>query len=521
MSRAFYVTTPIYYVNAEPHIGHTYTTVVADTVARYHRLAGEQTFFLTGTDEHGEKIAEVAAETGTTPLSVADRYSAAFRGTWDRLGFSYDCFIRTTDERHKQVVQSILQKVYDAGGIEFREYEGVYCVGCERFLSERDLVNGLCRDHERPPEHRRESNYFFKQTEHFEWLADYIGTHADFIRPDRYRNEVLGMLREDSGLGDLSISRPKERLEWGIELPFDRNYVCYVWFDALINYLTGIGYPDGPDFATLWASAQHYIAKDILKPHAVFWPCMLRAIGLPPPRHVNVHGYWTVEGRKMSKSLGNIVAPLDMQEKFGFDCFRYFLLRDMAFGADSDFSESALVARVNADLANNLGNLLSRTLNMTGRYTKAAVPEPGSPGPAEDAVAAAAARSAAEVDEHVRRNEFHRALESIFNFTDTVNRYVERQAPWKVAKAKEAGGEKRLGTILYTACEALRVVALLIAPFLPDTAPRMLASLGIPDALEGARLPDDAARWGALEPGTATVRGAPLFPRIEPRPGDA
>ncbi len=521
MTRAFYVTTPIYYVNAEPHIGHTYTTVVVDTLARYHRLAGERTFFLTGTDEHGEKIAEVAAEAGSTPQTIADRYSAAFRGTWDKLGFSYDCFIRTTDAGHKEVVQSILQKVYDAGQIEFREYEGLYCVGCERFLTERDMVNGLCRDHERAPETRHESSYFFKMTDHFEWLVDYIGTHPEFIRPERYRNEVLGMLREESGLGDLSISRPKKRLEWGIELPFDSDYVCYVWFDALINYLTGIGYPDGADFGKFWGSAQHVIAKDILKPHAVFWPCMLRAIGLEPPRHVNVHGYWTVEGRKMSKSLGNIVAPLDMQEKFGFDAFRYFLLRDMAFGSDSDFSESALAARVNADLANNLGNLLSRTLNMTDRYTQARVPEPGALGAAEQEVAGAAAHTAEQVDQHLRRNEFHRALDSIFNFADAVNRYVERQAPWKVAKEKGPGWEKHLATTLYTSCEALRVVALLIAPFLPETAPRMLERLGIPDALERARLPDDAAHWGLIEPGTATTQGAALFPRVETPSGDA
>ena len=515
MSHAFYATTPIYYVNAEPHIGHTYTTVVVDTLARYHRLAAEQTFFLTGTDEHGEKIAEAAHESGVTPQAVADRYSAAFRGTWKELGFSYDRFIRTTDPDHREVVQGILQKVYDAGEIDFREYERLYCVGCERFLTERDMRDGLCRDHERAPERRKESNYFFKMSAHFDWLIDHIKEHPDFIQPQRYKNEVLGMLREDSGLGDLSISRPKERLEWGIELPFDRNYVCYVWFDALINYLTGIGYPDAPEFERLWGAAEHFIGKDILKPHAVFWPCMLRAIGLPPYRQLHVHGYWNMDTRKVSKSLGNMVSPLVMRDRYGFDAFRYYLLREMAFGLDSEFTEEGLVGRINSDLANNLGNLVSRTLNMTARFAAAAVPEPGASEAAEQAVADAAARTAETLDAHLRRCEFHRALEAVFAFADTVNRYLEDRAPWKVAKQKAPGWEQSVATTLYTSCEALRVVALLVAPFLPDTAPKILERLGIPNALADARLPDDAARWGLLEPGTPTSKGAPLFPRVE------
>jgi methionyl-tRNA synthetase len=515
VTRAFYATTPIYYVNAEPHIGHTYTTVLVDTLARYHRLAGERTFFLTGTDEHGDKIAEVARETGTTPQAVADRYSEAFRRTWQELGFSFDRFIRTTDADHVRTVQHVLQGLHDAGAIDFREYEGLYCVGCERFLSERDLQDGRCREHERPPERRREANYFFKMSEHFAWLAEHLAAHPDFIQPERYRNEVLGLLREDSGLGDLSISRPRSRLEWGIELPFDRDYVCYVWVDALINYLTGIGYPDGPDFAALWPAAEHFIGKDILKPHAVFWPCMLRAIGLPPPRRLHVNGWWTVEGRKISKSLGNAVPPLEMKKRYGFDAFRFFILREMAFGSDSDFAHEALAARVNADLANNLGNLLSRALNMTARYAQGRVPEPGAPGEPERRVAESAARAAAELDSLLRRCEPHRALESIFAFTGGVNRYLEERAPWQLAKQKPPGWEAQIATCLYTTCEALRAAALLLAPFLPETAPVILARLGLEGALEGARLPDDAARWGLLPPGTPTSQGAALFPRIE------
>ncbi|MBW1685286.1 MAG: class I tRNA ligase family protein, partial [Deltaproteobacteria bacterium] len=347
------------------------------------------------------------------------------------------------------------------------------------------------------------------------WLVDHIKEHPDFIQPKRYKNEVLGMLREDSGLGDLSISRPKERLEWGIELPFDRNYVCYVWFDALINYLTGIGYPDAPEFERLWGVAEHFIGKDILKPHAVFWPCMLRAIGLPPYRQLHVHGYWNMDTRKVSKSLGNMVSPLVMRDRYGFDAFRYYLLREMAFGLDSEFTEEGLVGRINSDLANNLGNLVSRTLNMTARFAAAAVPEPGASAAAEQAVADAAARTAETLDAHLRRCEFHRALEAVFAFADTVNRYLEDRAPWKVAKQKAPGWEQSVATTLYTSCEALRVVALLVAPFLPDTAPKILERLGIPDALAEARLPDDAARWGLLEPGTPTSKGGPLFPRVE------
>ena len=484
-------------------------------------IAGDETFFLTGTDEHGEKIAEVARETRSTPEEVADRFSAVFQEAWRELDFSFDRFIRTTDAEHARVVQGILQRLYDEGHIDFREYEGLYCVGCERFLTERDMLGGLCRDHERAPERRKESNYFFKMSAHFDWLVDHIKEHPDFIQPERYRNEVLGMLREDSGLGDLSISRPKERLEWGIELPFDRDYVCYVWFDALINYLTGIGYPDAPGFERLWGAAEHFIGKDILKPHAVFWPCMLRAIGLPPYRQLHVHGYWNMDERKVSKSLGNMVSPLVMRDRYGFDAFRYYLLREMAFGLDSEFSEAGVVARINSDLANNLGNLVSRTLNMTARFADAAVPEPGPSAAPEQAVADAAARAAETLDAHLRRCEFHRALEAVFAFADTVNRYLEERAPWKVAKQKPPGWEQSVATTLYTSCEALRVVALLVAPFLPDTAPKILERLGVPHALAEARLPDDAARWGLLEPGTPTSKGAALFPRVELNPDDS
>jgi len=518
MTRAYYVTTPIYYVNADAHMGHTYTTVLADSLARYHRLRGDRTFFLTGSDEHGEKILEVARERGEEPAVTAEYFSVRFRETWKELGIEFDRFIRTTDADHKVVVQQILQRVWDDGHIEFREYEGDYCVGCERFLTERDLVDGLCRDHERAPERRSEGNYFFKMSEHFEWLASYIRDNADFIRPERYRNEVLAMLKEDSGLGDLCISRPKTRLDWGIELPFDDGYVCYVWFDALINYLTAIGYPDGADFDTLWGASEHLIAKDILKPHAVFWPTMLHAIGLPPVQHLNVHGYWNVDDRKVSKSLGNMVSPLIMRDKYGFEAFRYFLLRGMSFGVDANFSEEALVTRVNADLANNLGNLVSRTLNMTGRFADGRVPEPGEGGDLEQAVQDACAEAARSLELHVESMEIHRALEAIFKAVDATNQYLEKREPWKAAKDPER--EASVPTTLHTCCEALRVISLLLAPFLPEAAAEILARLGIEDALANARLPEDCA-WGALPVGNETTKGKPLFPRIELPEGGA
>lgn len=512
MSDAYYLTTPIYYVNGDPHIGHTYTTLLADTLTRHYRLRGRRTFFLTGSDEHGEKILEEARSRGETPAETAEYYTTRFRETWDELGIPYDRFIRTTDADHEQLVQRILQQVWDAGQIEFQEYEGDYCVGCERFLTDRDLLDGLCRDHERAPERRAEGNYFFKMSEHFEWLVGYIDAHPDFIRPERYRNEVLSMLREESGLGDLCISRPKTRLEWGIELPFDENYVCYVWFDALINYLTAIGYPDGDDFALFWGASQHLVAKDILKPHAIFWPTMLRAIGLEPPSHINVHGYWTVEGRKISKSLGNTVPPLSMRDRYGFEAFRYFLLRGMSFGLDANFTEEALVARTNADLANNLGNLVSRTLNMTDRFAGGVVPAPGDEGELEQAVQDAFAQAVTATDHHMDAMEIHRALEAIFKAVDATNQYLEKREPWKAAK--DPSRADTVPTTLHTCCEALRITALLLAPFLPEAAQEICSRLGIPDALEDARLPE-AAAWGQLSPGLTTTKGEPLFPRHE------
>jgi methionyl-tRNA synthetase len=522
VSGHYFVTTPIYYANAEPHIGHTYTTVVVDTLVRWHRLRGEATFSVSGTDEHGEKMVEAAAARGLSPAAFTEAVSATHQRTWGELDLRVDRFVRTTDPAHVRNVTALLQRVWDAGWIELREYEGLYCVGCERFLTERDLENGLCRDHERAPETRRETNYFFLMSREFGWLRRWIEEHPDFIRPARYRNEALAMLRDESGLGDLSISRPKSRLDWGVELPFDRDHVCYVWFDALISYLTGAGYDaaatrQSGEFEARWANAEHLIGKDILKPHAIFWPIMLKAIGLAPYRHLSVHGFWNVDDRKISKSLGNMVSPLAMRDRYGFEAFRWFLLREISFGLDADFSEAALVERVNADLANNVGNLVSRTLNLVEKLADGAVPEPGAGDPEFAAVAAEPA--AARVDEAMASLQPHVALGAILELSTRVNRYLDARAPWKLAK--DPASRPLALASLYHASNALRVLALLLSPFLPGAARSLAERLGEPGLFERPDWPAEAADFTRLPPGRRVARGAPLFPRLEAPGADA
>ena len=375
MEKVFYVTTPIYYVNAEPHLGHAYTTVVADFLARWHRLDGYRTFFLTGTDEHGETVYRAAQAAGEDPKAFVDRVSGRFKRAWDLLGIAYDDFIRTTEERHKKVVQLVLKKVYEAGDIYYGEYEGLYCVSCERFYTEKELVEGLCPIHGRPVERRKEGNYFFRMEKYRPWLQEYIQENPDLIRPEGYRNEVLAMLAEP--IGDLSISRPKSRVPWGIPLPWDENHVTYVWFDALLNYVSALDYPEGEAYRTFWPHAWHLIGKDILKPHAVFWPTMLKAAGIPMYRHLNVGGFLLgPDGRKMSKTLGNVVDPFALLEKYGRDALRYYLLREIPYGQDTPVSEEALRTRYEADLADDLGNLVQRTRAMLFRFAEGRIPEP-------------------------------------------------------------------------------------------------------------------------------------------------
>jgi methionyl-tRNA synthetase len=510
----FYVTTPIYYVNAAPHSGHAYTTIVADTISRYHRLAGHRTYFLTGTDEHGDKIAQAAARAGETPQAYADRISGMFRETWTRMGLSFDQFIRTTDPRHARVVQTILQKIHDAGDIYFSEYGGLYCVGCERFYTEKEAVDDKCPDHQTALEYVKEQNYFFRMSKYQDWLIRHIQTHPDFIRPERYRNEALGFLREP--LEDLCISRPRARLEWGIPLPFDDRYVTYVWFDALINYVSALGYPDGELFQTYWPVAQHLIAKDILKPHGIYWPTMLHAAGIPVYRHLNVHGYWLMDDAKMSKSRGRVLSPLELADKYGLDALRYFLLREMAFGLDANFSEEALVGRLNADLANNLGNLLQRTLGMVGRYLEGRIPPAGTPETDGDRELLATAEAlGGRVGAALDVFAFHKALETIWEFLDVANRYIDGQKPWDLAKRDRVA----LSRVLGFTCEALRLVGLHLFPFMPPTAEKIWTRLGLASPLAEARFAV-AGQWGVMQPATAQP-GEPLFPRVELVPTEA
>ena len=503
---AFYLTTPIYYVNDRPHLGHAYTTIVADTMVRYRRLAGDDVWLLTGTDEHGDKIAQAAAKAGVTPQALADQNSAAFRETWRALGISHSDFIRTTEERHQKVVLAILQKLWDAGEIYLGKYGGHYCFGCERFYTEKEIVDGKCPDHQTVLQWIEEENYFFKMSKYQGWLIDYIERHPDFVRPERYRNEVLGFLRDP--LTDLSISRPRRRLEWGIPLPFDDKYVTYVWFDALINYVSALGGPGDPRFEKFWPHVQHVIAKDIVKPHAIYWPCMLKAAGIPLYRHLNVHGYWTLGGQKISKSVGNLVEALALKEKYGNDAFRYFVLREMVFGLDADVSEEAFVGRLNADLANDLGNLVSRVTTLIVNLNRGGVPEPGQPTAAEEGVLAAFTKAKADAAIAMEEFAFQRALAAMWEFVGVVNRYVDATQPW--ALAKDASKRERLSAVLYTLAESLRVLGIVLAPFLPDAATKIRAGLGQPGE---PKLVD--AVWGRLAPGTTVQKVSGLFPRVD------
>jgi len=504
-----YITTPLYYVNAEPHLGHTYTTIVADTLKRYHQSIGDEPFLLTGTDEHGDKIAQAAASNNTSPKEYADRISGLFRSTWDRCGIAYDHFIRTTDDYHVSFVQTILQKIYNAGDIYFGEYGGFYCYGCERFYTEKELLDGQCPDHQTAPEYISEKNYFFRMSKYQQRLVETINAKADLIRPERYRTEVLAFLREP--LEDLCISRPTSRLQWGIPLPFDADYVTYVWFDALLNYVSALEYRGGDAMVSLWPKANHLIAKDILKPHAIYWPTMLMAAGLKLYDHLNVHGYWVMDSGKMSKSLGNVVRPLEMKARFGMDAFRYFLLREMPFGQDAKFSEEALVTRINADLANNLGNFVSRVLTMQQKYFAGVVQPLSAPRVDED-LKLRDAFAAAEFDlrKQMAELQFHRALEAIWAALDHANRYIVQTAPFTLIK--DSSKQARVGEVLHHSLEVVRTLSRLLAPFMPDTARELRGLL----AVDQARL---AAPWGeGFVAGHKINPPKNLFPRIETEP---
>jgi methionyl-tRNA synthetase len=513
MSDSFYVTTPIYYANAEPSAGSAYTTIVADAVTRYQRLFGKQSWMLTGTDEHGDKVAKAAAAFGVSPYDYASRISGVFRATWPRLGIEPDDFIRTTEPRHANVVRNILQTVYDKGEIYFGEYGGLYCFGCERFYTEKELIDGKCPQHLTEPSYINEKNYFFRMSNYQEWLIRLLEERPEIVRPDQYRREVFGFLREP--LEDLCISRPTERLTWGIPLPFDANYVTYVWFDALINYVSALDYPDGELYKQFWPVAQHIIGKDILKPHAVYWPCMLQAAGIPIFRHLNVHGYWTMAGQKGSKSVGVdglfaetmalFRAPLELVQRFSVDGARYLMLREMQFGQDSEFSPESLVRRYNADLAHDLGNLANRVINMTKRYQDGVIADPPNETDVDRDLRDMAIATPDAVRAAVDAMQPHQAIDEAIGLVKRTNAYLEQKSPWTAAKA---GDNDSVATTLYYAGEALGIAATLLSPAMPQKMAELRQALALPEH-------PHVGGWGHLEPG-ATVGDLPiLFPKIE------
>ncbi len=512
----FFLTAAIDYANGSPHIGHVYEKILADALARYQRLAGRDVVFVMGTDEHGEKISKAAAKEGVTPQELVDDLSnRAFQGLWKRLGISYDEFIRTTDQRHKKFVQDVLQKVYAAGDIYFAEYEGLYSVGAERYVTDKELVEGSDGVRRYPgdkdaPELRREANYFFKMEKYQSWLLEYLEQHPELIQPAGYRNEVLEMLKEP--IGDLSISRPKNRVPWGIELPWDADHVTYVWFDALLSYLTPLVRKGRS--ADVSGKAWHVIGKDILKPHAVFWPTMLRAAGLPVYRRLVVHSHILAEdGRKMGKSLGNAIDPEQLVKDHPIDAIRYALLREASLSADSPFGEGILNARLNSDLANDLGNLLSRTISMIDKYRGGVVPAASDKTEREHEIEKAARALPGKVLGLVDDLKINMAIDAAMEFVRDLNRYIAESAPWNLAKSDET--QKRLDTVLYTAAEGLRVASVALEAVIPSKAKELRAQLGLGSQtyrLEGA--------WGLLPAGTKVQGGAILFPKPEPKPGE-
>lgn len=510
----FYITTPLYYVNSKPHIGHSYTNIAVDTISRFYRIKGYDVFFMTGTDEHGEKIEKATIARGFKvgeEKRFVDEIVPIFKELWRKLGIKYDYFIRTTDDNHKKAVWAVLDKLHKDGKIYKKVYKGWFCTPCETFWSEAQADGGFCPDCKRRLEKLDEENYFFKISEYQAWLVDYINSNPDFIKPDFRKNEVLGFLKEP--LLDLCISRSKSRMSWGIEVPFDKKFVTYVWFDALINYISGVGYPlDTERMNKYWPADFHIIGKDILRHHAVYWPIMLHALGLNPPKTIFAHGWWIVKGEKMSKSKGNVVDPVALMDKYGIDAYRYFLLREVPFGLDGAFSEEALISRYNSDLANDLGNLLNRTLTMVEKYFAGSVPQHKMCDTQYEKILKAKALALAdELDHLMPKLDFATALSKIWEVIGVANKLIEDSKPWTLAKENKT---EDLQSLLYALLESLRIIALSIYPFMPATSKSIMSQLGIEEDPAGMQF-SCIKSWGLLKEGSKVRKLAPLFPRIE------